>query len=120
MPAGVFQPHACLKTSLIFKKKRSKPIVLGADLAPEALREGVWFFDMKGDGSSLSAAKKFWPGTQYTRMISQNYLNAGVSDQAVAKPFSWFTTVKEIVENDCILSANTYSPHNGEEGVNHR
>lgn len=30
------------------------------------------------------------------------------------------TLVKEIAENDYILSANTYSPYNGEEETNHR
>ena len=29
-------------------------------------------------------------------------------------------TVKDIAENDYILSANTYSPYNGEEEINHR
>ena len=33
---------------------------------------------------------------------------------------AWFTTVKEITDNDYILSANTYSPYNGEEETNHR
>lgn len=28
--------------------------------------------------------------------------------------------MKEIAENDYILSANTYSPYNGEEEANHR
>ena len=28
--------------------------------------------------------------------------------------------MKEITDNDYILSANTYSPYNGEEEVNHR
>lgn len=30
------------------------------------------------------------------------------------------TLVKEIADNDYILSANTYSPYNGEEETNHR
>ena len=53
-------------------------------------------------------------------MIFQNYWNSGVKIKQIAKPYSWFTTVKEIAENDYILSANTYSPYNGEEESNHR
>ena len=109
MPAGVFQPYAGVKTSfLIFKKKKAPKL---------DEKEQVWFFDMHSDGSSLSAAKKFGP--QYKNDIPK-LLELWGKDQAVAKPYSWFTTVKEIAENDYILSANTYSPYNGEEEVNHR
>ena len=76
----------------------------------------MWFFDMKGDGSSLSAAKKFGP--QYRNDIPK--LLEMWSMQKVEKPFSWFTSVKDIIENDYILSANTYNPYSGEEEVNHR
>jgi len=109
MPAGVFQPYAGVKTSfLIFKKKPSPKL---------DEKEKIWFFDMKGDGSSLSAAKKFGP--QYKNDIPK-LLELWSKGQTVAKPYSWFTTVKEIAENDYILSANTYSPYNGEEEINHR
>ena len=109
MPAGVFQPYAGVKTSfLIFKRKPSPKL---------DDKEKIWFFDMKGDGSSLSAAKKFGP--QYKNDIPK-LLELWDKDQAVAKPHSWFTTVKEIAENDYILSANTYSPYNGEEEIYHR
>ncbi|MEK7651396.1 MAG: class I SAM-dependent DNA methyltransferase [Patescibacteria group bacterium] len=109
MPAGVFQPYAGVKTSFLVFKKKSAPKIDD--------KEKVWFFDMKGDGSSLSAAKKFGP--QYKNDIPK-LLELWNKDQAVAKPYSWFTTVKEIAENDYILSANTYSPYNGEEEINHR
>ena len=72
---------------------------------------------MKGDGSSLSAAKKFGP--QYKNDI-QKLLKLWGKGQEVAKPYSWFTTVKEIADNDYLLSANTYSPYNGEEEISHR
>lgn len=80
-------------------------------------KEKIWFFNMKGDGSSLSAAKKFGP--QYKNDIPK-LLELWGKGQEVAKPYSWFTTVKEIAENDYILSANTYSLYNGEEEANHR
>jgi len=124
MPAGVFQPYAGVKTSFLIFKKRSKPITLdNYDEVPRQARdkfsldEKIWFFDMKGDGSSLSAAKKF--GSQYKNDIPK-LLELWGKGQTVAKPYSWFTTVKEIAENDYILSANTYSPYNGEEETNHR
>jgi len=109
MPAGVFQPYAGVKTSfLIFKRKPTPKL---------DEKEKIWFFDMKGDGSSLSKAKKFGP--QYKNDIPK-LLELWRKDQAVAKPFSWFTKVSDIVENDYILSANTYSPYNGEEETHHR
>ena len=79
-------------------------------------KEKIWFFDMKGDGSSLSAAKKFGP--QYKNDIPK--LLALWTERKVEKPYSLLTSVKEIAENDYILSANTYSPYNSEEEVNHR
>lgn len=109
MPAGVFQPYAGVKTSFMIFKKKSAPKL--------DEKEKIWFFDMKGDGSSLSAAKKFGP--QYKNDIPK-LLEFWGKDQSIAKPYSWFTTVKEIAENDYILSANTYSPYNGEEDANHR
>lgn len=103
MPAGVFQPYAGVKTSfLIFKKKASPK--LNED-------EKIWFFDMKGDGSSLTAAKKFGP--QYRNDITK--LLELWPEWKAQKPFSWLTSVGDIVENDYILSANTYNPYSGEE-----
>ena len=109
MPAGVFQPYAGVKTSFLVFKRKPAPKLDG--------KEQIWFFDMKSDGSSLTSAKKFGP--QYKNDI-QKLLELWGKDQAVAKPYSWFTAVKEIAENDYILSANTYSPYNGEEEINHR
>jgi len=109
MPAGVFQPYAGVKTSFLIFKRKPTPKLDD--------KEQIWFFDMKGDGSSLTAAKKFGP--QYKNDIPK-LLELWNKDQAVAKPYSWFTAVKEIADNDYILSANTYSPYNGEEEINHR
>lgn len=109
MPAGVFQPYAGVKTSvLIFKKKA----VLKINEA-----EKIWFFDMQGDGSSLSKAKKF--GTQYRNDIPK-LLELWNKSRAVEKPFSWFTPFKEIVENDYILSANTYNIYDSGKEIKHR
>jgi len=109
MPTGVFQPYAGVKTSfLVFKRKPTLKL---------DEKEKIWFFDMKGDGSSLSKAKKFGP--QYKNDIPK-LLELWRKDQAVAKPFSWFTKVSDIAENDYILSANTYSPYNEEKETHHR
>jgi len=117
MPAGVFQPYAGVKTSFLIFKKRPAPAVIASE-AKQSLNDKIWFFDMKGDGSSLSSAKKF--GLQYKNDIPKllEFWHGG--EPKVAKPYSWFTTVKEIAENDYILSANTYNPYSGEEETHHR
>lgn len=110
MPAGVFQPYAGVKTSfLVFKKKPSPKL---------DEKEQIWFFDMKGDGSSLSAAKKFGP--QYKNDLPKLIELWNSGEPKKEKSYSWFTPIKDIVENDFILSANTYNPYSGEEEVNHR
>ena len=72
---------------------------------------------MQGDGSSLSKAKKFGP--QYRNDIPK-LLELWNNNRAVEKPYSWFTPVKEIIENDYILSANAYNPYIGEEEKEYR
>jgi len=107
MPGGVFQPYSGVKTSVLIFKKKAVP-----KLNPE---EKVWFYNMLGDGSSLSAAKKFGP--QYRNDIPDlllKFLQRKISEQ------SWLTPVKEIIENDYILSANAYNPNIGQEKVAHR
>lgn len=109
MPAGVFQPYSGVKTSvLIFKKKIQPKLDEG---------EKIWFFNMQGDGSSLSKAKKF--GSQYRNDIPK-LLELWNKNRAIEKPYSWLTPVKEIIENDYILSANAYNPYIGGEEEKHR
>jgi type I restriction enzyme M protein len=105
MPAGVFQPYSGVKTSVLIFKKKSVPKL--------DENEKIWFFNMQGDGSSLSKAKKFGP--QYRNDIPK-IIELWQKNRAVEKPYSWFTSVKEIIENDYILSANAYNPYiEGEE-----
>lgn len=109
IPAGAFQPYASVKTSfLIIKKKASSKV-------DESQK--IWFFDMQGDGSSLSAAKKF--GNQYRNDIPK-LLELWRKGCAIEKQFAWLTPIKEIIENDFILSANTYNPYLNEEESKHR
>ena len=107
MPGGVFQPYAGVKTSVFIFKKKAVP-----KLNPE---EKIWFYNMLGDGSSLSAAKKFGP--QYRNDIPDllsKFPQRKTSEQ------SWLTPVKEIIENDYILAANAYNPNIGQEEIKHR
>ncbi len=108
MPSGVFQPYAGVKTSFLIFKKKPAPRL--------DENEQVWFFNMQGDGSSLSKAKKFGP--QYRNDIPK--LLELWPEQKIEKLFSWFTPIKDIIENGYILSANTYNPYSGEEEVIHR
>ena len=75
----------------------------------------------------MSAAKKFGP--QYKNDIPKllelwlarrSLGEGGNKNQAIVKPYSWFTKVSDIIENDYILSANTYNPYTGEEEAIHR
>jgi type I restriction enzyme M protein len=107
MPGGVFQPYSGVKTSVFIFKKKPTP-----KLNPE---ENIWFYNMLDDGSSLTSAKRFGP--QYRNDIPDllaKFPQAKTSEQ------SWLTTVKDITENDYILSANAYNPNIGVEEVQHR
>lgn len=109
LPAGIFQPYSNVKTSFLIFKKKSKPKLNDT--------EKVWFFDMKGDGSSLSAARNF--GNQYRNDIPK-MLELWRKNRAIEKHFAWTTPLKEIIENDYIFSASTYNPYTAEDGKKHR
>ena len=109
MPAGVFQPYAGVKTSVLIFKKKINP-KLDAD-------EKIWFFDMKGDGSSLSKAHKF--GAQYKNDIPK-LVELWNKDRKEEKGFSWYTKVKDIIENEYILTANAYKPLTEKDNIKHR
>lgn len=104
MPAGVFQPYSGVKTSVLIFKKKPVPKL--------DENEKIWFFDMMGNGSSLSKAHKFGP--QYKNDIPK-LIELWNKNRTTEKPYSWFTPVKEIIENDYILSANAYNPYIGGE-----
>lgn len=83
---------------------------------------------MKGDDSSLSAAKKFEP--QYKndipklselRLIRYILGDDGSKDRSIQKLYIWLATVKDITENDHILSRQILiTPTTARRGVNHR
>ena len=72
---------------------------------------------MKGDSSSLSRAHKFGP--QYRNDIPK-LLELWNNNRTLKKPYFWFTPVKQIIENDYILSANAYNPNIGGEEKEYR
>lgn len=49
-----------------------------------------------------------------------NFLDLHGGEPKTEKPYSWLTSVKDIIENDYILSTNTYNPYSSEEEINHR
>jgi len=49
-----------------------------------------------------------------------NFLDLHGCEPKTERLLSWFTSVKDIIENDYILSANTYNPYGSEEEINHR
>jgi len=108
MPAGVFH-YAGVKTSVLIFKKKINP-KLDAD-------EKIWFFDMKGDGSSLSKAHKF--GAQYKNDIPK-LVELWNKDRKEEKGFSWYTKVKDIIENEYVLTANAYKPLTEKDNIKHR
>lgn len=102
MPGGVFEPYSGVKTSvLIFAK--GKPT------------KEVWFFNLQGDGSSLSKAHKF--GEQYKNDIPELLK---LWSRRKKSGQSWTMSVKEIEENDYILSANAYNPNTRREEKKYR
>lgn len=100
LPSGVFEPYAGVKTSFLIFKKKTKPKL------DESSK--IWFFDMKGDGSSLSKTKRF--GKEYKNDLPK-LIELWRKNRAVEKTYSWFTPLKDIVENDYILSVNSYNPY---------
>lgn len=71
--------------------------------------------NITGDGSSLSGAHKFGP--QFRNDIPdllKKWHDRETSDQ------SWRVPIKDIIENDYILSANAYNPNIGGDEKEHR
>jgi len=77
--------------------------------------EKVWFFSLENDGYSKGTQRKPRPDKNDLPKLLELW-----SAQKTEKPFSWITPIKDIIENDYILSANTYNPYSGEEEVSHR
>ena len=103
LPQGVFNPYAGVKTSFLIFKNTGKPT------------EKVWFFSLENDGYSKGTQRKPRPDKNDLPKLLELW-----SAQKTEKPFSWITPIKDIIENDYILSANTYNPYSGEEEVSHR
>ena len=101
LPAGVFKPYAGVKTSIISYTKGGKT-------------DKVWFYEVTGDGFTLDDKRQPDPEHDNLKNVPTAFENGEKNKN------SWFTPVKDITENDYILSANTYNPNNREEDVNYR
>jgi type I restriction enzyme M protein len=101
LPPGAFQPYTSVKTSILFFWNTGVPTT------------AVWFYDLQGDGSSLSAAREF--GSRYPNDIPdllEKWAIRGDSDR------SWLTPVTDIERNDWNLTVARYNP-NPSAGLEH-
>ena len=103
LPQGVFNPYAGVKTSFLIFKNTGKPT------------EKVWFFNVENDGYSKGTNRNPVPDKNDLPKLLELW-----PAQKTESPFSWFTSAKDIIENDYILSANTYNSYSGEGEISHR
>ena len=92
LPAGVFNPYAGVKTSIVFFDKAKKDL------------KEIMFFEVKHDGFDLSANRK---------IIAQNDLPEVLQvleGKSANSTKSWNSTKEKITENNLVLSASSYKP----------
>ncbi len=92
LPAGVFNPYAGVKTSIIFLDKAKKA------------EDNVLFYDVEHDGRDLSANRKPTSKNDLPEAL------AILTKSAVASKKAWNVTKVQIIENNTVLSAGTYKP----------
>jgi len=120
LPAGVFKPYAGVKTSILVFKKSQKTKIKD---------EKIWFYEIKNDGydpdtisgggrpetpegNDIPNLLKEWNKYKFTEfkeppgISSDTILN---HDEEESK--CWWTTKKNISENNFNLSANSYKPN---------
>ncbi len=83
LPKGMFLPYTPNPTVFLIFRKTGKPT------------ESVWFYNVEGDGSSLSTARKF--GQQYRNDFPD--LLAKWPNQEVEDGRSWIVPAKKIVDS---------------------
>lgn len=93
LPAGIFNPYAGVKTSIIFFDKSKVGKV-----------KEILFVDIENDGFDLGATK---------RPIDKNDLPEalGVILKSKKSDKAWQASLEKIQENDYILTANAYKPN---------
>ncbi|MBQ2491843.1 MAG: N-6 DNA methylase, partial [Bacteroidales bacterium] len=96
MPSGVFQPYSGVSTAiLIFTKTNAG----GTDK--------VWFYDMQADGYSLDQKRTEVQENDIPDIIAR-YNNLAGEESRTRKDKSFLVPVKEIQDNDYVLSMNKY------------
>ena len=96
MPSGVFQPYSGVSTAiLIFTKTNAG----GTDK--------VWFYDMQADGYSLDQRRQEVEENDIPDVIAR-FNNLAGEESRTRKDKSFLVPVKEIQDNDYVLSMNKY------------
>ena len=96
MPSGVFNPYSPVSTAiLIFTKTNAG----GTDK--------VWFYDMQADGYSLDQKRTAVQENDIPDIIAR-FNNLAGEESRTRKDKSFLVPVKEIQDNDYVLSMNKY------------
>ena len=96
MPSGVFQPYAGVSTAIIIFTKTNAG---GTDK--------VWFYDMQADGYSLDQRRQEVQENDIPDIIAR-FNNLAGEEARTRKDKSFLVPVKEIQDNDYVLSMNKY------------
>ena len=96
MPSGVFQPYAGVSTAIIIFTKTNAG---GTDK--------VWFYDMQADGFSLDQRRQEVEENDIPDVIAR-FNNLEGEESRTRKDKSFLVPVKEIQDNDYVLSMNKY------------
>lgn len=100
LPSGVFKPYSGVSTSiLVFTKQGENGVGT----------EKVWFYDMKADGYTLDDKRDFIDGKGDIPEIVENFKNKKEGDNSI------LVDIKEISDNDYILSYSRYKEVEHEE-----
>lgn len=100
LPAGIFNPYAGVKTSIIFFDKTKLGKV-----------KEILFLDIENDGFDLGATKRPIDKNdlpEALKIIKLQWRGEAVTKQSER---AWFTPISTISENDFTLSASTYKPN---------
>lgn len=118
LPAGIFNPYAGVKTSIIFFDKTKAGKV-----------KEILFVNVENDGFDLGATKRpidqndLPDALEFIRKLQKFDTSAThtviLSEDEESTQKAWITPAAKIIENDFVLSANTYKP-NSENTQTHR
>lgn len=97
MPSGVFQPYSGVSTAIVIFTKTGTG---GTDK--------VWFYDMRGDGFSLTTQRTPQPDNNDIPDIISRFHNLDGENDRTRKDQSFFVSADEIRENGYDLSYKRY------------